>query len=343
VLLPEEQEFLLSPIKPLSRDQLAAEAASPRANIAVMAAKGKRASEMTTTEKLKCMFGKAVVGLEKYDVQDLAAHDNVYDGHAHHENELHWGGVSDRELEIIVVSGNHMPKMDMMGKIDPYMMLHYAGQKTQTSVQSNTFTPSWGEIFTFRVALNHNSSDDDSEVVSALQHLTLRLFDHDILGKDDKVGDGFVSGQRLAQIAKLSSGCSVEERVLIFKRPPKGNLVLYHPANFSRGQGPRMIPVIGHDNEHTFVTLKIRVRPARLYPIESFHEYHLDGASGASAHGAGLLRMALVLQPTAPGGMPSSRNHVHSVPWDKDGNLNKDADQARTAVGVTLKATGENS
>ena len=57
--------------------------------------------------------------------------------------------------------------------------------------------------------------------MSPLEHPTLSLFDHDILGKDDKVGDGFVSEQRLARIAKLPSGCSVEERVLIFKRPPK--------------------------------------------------------------------------------------------------------------------------
>ena len=93
--------------------------------------------------------------------------------------------------------------------------------------------------------------------------------------------------QRLSEIARLPSGCLVEERVHIFKKAPR--------AGGGQRKAPTgsNIPVRGNDLEHACLTLRIRLRPQRQYPAARFYELeHADASQGK----AGQLQMALVLE-----------------------------------------------
>jgi len=243
------------------------------------------------TAKLKTMFGKVLVGLD--DGGGARLHDSLHNRHGE------GGGVWERELEVTVVSGAHLPKMDVIGKCDAFCILQYAGHRRETSVQSNTYSPIWDEMFTFGLPAPMHA-DSSSELVSASDHLTLHVWDHDTLSSNEKVGDAVVSGQRLCEIARMDSGSCVEERVLLFKRGPKSQHISIL-ANSPHGKaGVRMEEVIGNDLEQTHLSLRIRVRPARQYPLHHFQRYMLDDVNASPGQGgAGVLRMALMLQSSA--------------------------------------------
>ena len=82
---------------------------------------------------------------------------------------------------------------DLIGSCDAYCSLHYAGQHFKTSVQSNTYSPNWAEeIFSFNLTL---ISQNSSSLYSSSQDLVIHVFDFDILGRDDKVGDALITAE----------------------------------------------------------------------------------------------------------------------------------------------------
>jgi hypothetical protein len=218
-LLPEEKAALMSPVKAVQQMQSEARGSlkstivdlsrfdSSANGVATSRCGDVKRDEagaklgvkpLTTVQKLKRMFGKTLVGIGDAD-DDL----NTGQGERESTDVLgrDTGCVVHRELEVIIISGEHMPKMDLIGSCDAYCSLHYAGQHYKTTVQSNTYSPNWAEeSFAFNVALKaqNSSSRTPREVVYSLsssQDLVIHVFDYDLVGKDDKVGDALITAE----------------------------------------------------------------------------------------------------------------------------------------------------
>ena len=83
-----------------------------------------------------------------------------------------------KELQVEVVAGRAMPKMDPgpFGKCDPYIKLLCGSIEHKTQVEKRTFDPTWHEVF--RVAIG----TEDTRV------LTVECYDYDMLDENDFIG-----------------------------------------------------------------------------------------------------------------------------------------------------------
>ena len=83
------------------------------------------------------------------------------------------------ELHVRVVEGAEVPKMDVAGKSDPYVVLtlNKSSQKWQTATKKNTTTPVWNQEFHLPIT----SQLDDI--------LTVTLYDDDNVSKDDVISN----------------------------------------------------------------------------------------------------------------------------------------------------------
>lgn len=75
----------------------------------------------------------------------------------------------------------NLPAMDSGGLSDPYVIASIGGgaQTVKSRVISNTLNPAWKETLTLNVPTP----------TPAAHTLLLRLYDHDLIGKDDPLGD----------------------------------------------------------------------------------------------------------------------------------------------------------
>lgn len=80
------------------------------------------------------------------------------------------------ELNIKIVEAKDVPKMDAVGKSDPYVILKLSksSQEWKTKVQKNTYTPVWNQEF----KLPLTSQLDEI--------LTVEMWDKDV-AKDDQI------------------------------------------------------------------------------------------------------------------------------------------------------------
>ncbi|MQM16832.1 hypothetical protein Taro_049792 [Colocasia esculenta] len=77
-------------------------------------------------------------------------------------------------LSVTVLSAEDLPAMDLMGKADPYVVLHMkkTGAKNKTRVVNDSLNPAWNQTFDFVV-------EDGLHDM-----LILEVWDHDTFGKD---------------------------------------------------------------------------------------------------------------------------------------------------------------
>jgi Ca2+-dependent lipid-binding protein len=86
---------------------------------------------------------------------------------------------------VKVVEGKHMPKMDAFGKCDAYCILSTGGGgRAQTTAKKNTYSPVWGEDF-------------ELSVEHARAELVVSVYDWDLTGKDDYIGNCHVPIEQL--------------------------------------------------------------------------------------------------------------------------------------------------
>jgi hypothetical protein len=85
-------------------------------------------------------------------------------------------------LNILIIAGRGLKKMDAGGLSDPYVSIHVDESESlgKTRCIENTLTPHWNEKFKVNV------SSDDLE----RRQLVLRLWDKDLLSTDDYMGQG---------------------------------------------------------------------------------------------------------------------------------------------------------
>jgi len=115
--------------------------------------------------------------------------------------EARRGGAVVR-LEVRVVSANHLPQMDVLGKVDAYVTLQYAGHRRETTVQSNTYTPIWNETFSFDIATLDASMVAGQDlgkidIAAQMNDLEMHVMDFDRVGDHDSVGGAVISRARL--------------------------------------------------------------------------------------------------------------------------------------------------
>lgn len=54
-------------------------------------------------------------------------------------------------LQVKLLSGKNLVKMDMFGKSDPYVTLTAGGGYAQSSIKNNTLNPEWNEDFSLYI------------------------------------------------------------------------------------------------------------------------------------------------------------------------------------------------
>ena len=94
-------------------------------------------------------------------------------------------------LGVLVKAAHHLPKMDIMGKCDPYAELHLGGQglKHKTKTVSNSYDAEWNEEFVFTVCGDTKADETNNEAHA----LHVHIMDHDRYTEDDYIGSVIVN------------------------------------------------------------------------------------------------------------------------------------------------------
>eukprot|EP00961_Rhodomonas_salina_P168872 2275615-Rhodomonas_salina.1 len=66
------------------------------------------------------------------------------------------------QVEVLVVGAKHLPKMDVFGTCDPFVVLKYGGKEAKTEVIKNTYTAKFNERFVLNIL--PEGGDDSLEV-----------------------------------------------------------------------------------------------------------------------------------------------------------------------------------
>eukprot|EP00802_Teleaulax_amphioxeia_P006005 Tamp_06009.p1 GENE.Tamp_06009~~Tamp_06009.p1 ORF type:complete len:805 (+),score=141.27 Tamp_06009:237-2417(+) len=159
-------------------------------------------------------------------------------------------------LVVSRLSVAHLPKMDKMGKCDPYLKVSVGGYERKTTVKKNTYEGSWTEEL-------------ELAVVSGVREAVVSVWDWDRLGKDELVGSVTVPLDHLIRGATREE--SLEMRVFKSTKPT--------PIS------PKA-PVVGHDSFPTAVCLHVSVLDTARSSTSSLASALREGGAGG-AGGAG--------------------------------------------------------
>ncbi len=148
------------------------------------------------------------------------------------------------QIRVTVRNVRHLPKMDVMGKCDPYIMLSLGNQKQQTSIKYSTYDPNYDEEFVFTV---DDTSNSDT--------LTLDLMDWDRLTEHDYIGTVQIDLNNVT--ASFGDAGDCVERTCSVKnlRDSTGGVVS------------------GHDGAHTTLSLSF----VSDDPVKSFSSHSASG------------------------------------------------------------------
>jgi len=102
-------------------------------------------------------------------------------------------GGSKKMLEFIVHSVENLPKMDTMGKCDPFIRIHYFGGEYDTAVVKNVYEAFWETKFGFK-------NDGD------LGDARFELLDWNRIGKSDTVGEFVISAKKIGEVLRHDVG-----------------------------------------------------------------------------------------------------------------------------------------
>ncbi|KAJ1475690.1 hypothetical protein T484DRAFT_1827495, partial [Baffinella frigidus] len=83
-----------------------------------------------------------------------------------------------RSLQITIGSVQHLPKMDVIGKCDPFCVLHFRGGRETTEVKKKTLDATFDASWAWDI---HN-------VMEQVGALNIGVKDYDLMTQDDHVG-----------------------------------------------------------------------------------------------------------------------------------------------------------
>lgn len=105
--------------------------------------------------------------------------------------------VADFILDILRASG--LAKADVIGASDPYCVVTWCGREChRTEVIRNTLNPQWSAEYVSLLLPQAGQAD------RAL--LRIECFDHDVVGRDDFLGEVVLDGEAIRNAARTSSG-----------------------------------------------------------------------------------------------------------------------------------------
>ena len=134
-----------------------------------------------------------------------------------------------RRLEVTIVRGRHLPKMDTIGTVDAFCDVSFAGSEYKTGTKKNTYSPDWGEKFVFDVA----------DVGVKPGPMRILVMDWDMVGENDRVGEIEVSEEWLWRVMRGRIGWQEEKDRVV--------------------KGEDKKPVKGHDKQAAVVTVKLEL------------------------------------------------------------------------------------
>ena len=141
------------------------------------------------------------------------------------------------QLKIALGRAQHLPKMDMMGSVDPYVIFSHGSREQKSSVVKNDYNPEWNQEFVFEI---QSESDEQEELI-------LTIMDKNKLAKDTAVGE-----IRL-DVASLSGKSSF--RTIGMTAPTQGTPASWRKPHHNFGQVGA--PVLGKDGQQAIVTLSM--------------------------------------------------------------------------------------
>eukprot|EP00961_Rhodomonas_salina_P113337 1524797-Rhodomonas_salina.5 len=104
--------------------------------------------------------------------------------------------TGSRVLEFKVVSTRHLPKMDVMGKCDPFCVVKFAEQEHKTTTKKNTYSADWEEVFRF----------DVDDVGNSIGGLKLDVMDWDRMGANEMVGSFTIPANVMTRLMRAEIG-----------------------------------------------------------------------------------------------------------------------------------------
>jgi len=82
------------------------------------------------------------------------------------------------KLEVHVINGSDLRDRELIGKMDPYVIVKYGDEEFKSQVVKNGGTnPTWDHFF------EYNVKNEDAD-----QPLRFEVFDHKVIGKDRQIG-----------------------------------------------------------------------------------------------------------------------------------------------------------
>ncbi|XP_072998147.1 elicitor-responsive protein 1 isoform X2 [Typha latifolia] len=88
-------------------------------------------------------------------------------------------------LEVLLVDAKGLQDTDLLGKIDPYVLIQYRSQERKSSIaRGQGRNPSWNETFKFQV---------NSPGANHQHKLVLKIMDHDTFTSDDYIGEAAIT------------------------------------------------------------------------------------------------------------------------------------------------------
>lgn len=139
-----------------------------------------------------------------------------------------------RRLELTLIRGQHMPKTDSLGSIDPYCEIRFGSQVFTSNHVKGSYSPVWNEPFVLNL-------QDVSRMPSPIQ---VTVFDWNRLGKNTRVGGFEISSDDVWDTSKMNIGWQTEKE---------------WPLVTDDGEN-----VIGNDKLVATISLKLRILDAGI-------------------------------------------------------------------------------
>ncbi|KAI3949631.1 hypothetical protein MKW98_020953 [Papaver atlanticum] len=107
-------------------------------------------------------------------------------------------------LEIMLVDAQGLPESDVVGKMDPYVLIQYKTHKLKSYVaKGQGSNPVWNEKFTLWVDYPEPNGHYD---------VRFKIFDRDTLSADDLIGETTISVKDIVELGVEKGKATVEPR-----------------------------------------------------------------------------------------------------------------------------------
>ncbi len=113
-----------------------------------------------------------------------------------------------RQVRITLMSAGHLPKMDVMGSVDAYVVMFLGGREMRTKTIKNNYSPVWDETFLWNVSDVEKGCDEELRAV---------VMDWDATSKDDEVGSLTIPASRMSEIVRAKIGWEGQETFTLYR------------------------------------------------------------------------------------------------------------------------------